>query len=614
MNDSNAIGIKRLTILETTSFSNMASRDFDKEDDRKDDGIFLGQFLRREFVRAPKEYHRGQNIEEYITSVSDYCDAMRARECDRIYIIINNLDDEVKYELFALPEYNAHSKDMKWIIRTLIQLNKTRSTVVTPLLELMKIRQTESQTVMDFATRLRVKAFQLMGHDDPLKREKFLIKAFLKGLCNRRLAASIPLMEPETLTEAIEIAKREKGNSREDEGVHKTDGMCAIVNNEFADEQRMSGMEHEISMLREKIDYLISIVKAGNQNFECEKRAKGAGQQRMQQRTFQSRKFETKCFNCNMLGHLAKDCKAPCKICHKTNHTSYNCFKRNMNARGVRAFQDISETDRGDVYESETSMSVERNIDYQDEVFCVQENDRSRQETPLLGPNYDASSVNVTVSEANFRENDDFEQAKSNHVDTSHKKTYKDALLTRNKRSGSQDKRIEKWVQYVNGNGNKPKRHYSTQTVITNRRPELAANKPIVKAKVENTPVKLFCDSGAECNTINLELFKKIKESQPSLMVYRDDSRIKCASGALIKCVGIVNLTLTLGEHQSIHPFKIIPNMFPEIIAGIKLMKRMGLRVNPAKDCVEIGGTKIPFISKVREETFHNQGNDVVPF
>ena len=58
----------------------MASRGDDKEDDKKDDGTFLFQYLRREFVKPPKEYHRGQNIEEYITSVSEYCDAMGARE------------------------------------------------------------------------------------------------------------------------------------------------------------------------------------------------------------------------------------------------------------------------------------------------------------------------------------------------------------------------------------------------------------------------------------------------------------------------------------------------------------------------------------------------------
>ena len=74
----------------------------------------------------------------------------------------------------------------------------------------------------------------------------------------------------------------------------------------------------------------------------------------------------------------------------------------------------------------------------------------------------------------------------------SKEKTYKGALMTRTKRKNdTQDKRIENWVQYVNDNGNKPKRHYATQTVITNRRPELAANKPILRAEVENTNTSL---------------------------------------------------------------------------------------------------------------------------
>ena len=70
-------------------------------------------------------------------------------------------------------------------------MHKTKTTEVTPLLELMKTRQAENQTIMDYASRLRVKAFQLLGHEEPQKREMFLIKAFIKGLYDRRLAAGI---------------------------------------------------------------------------------------------------------------------------------------------------------------------------------------------------------------------------------------------------------------------------------------------------------------------------------------------------------------------------------------------------------------------------------------
>ena len=174
--------------------------------------------------------------------------------------------------------------------------------------------------------------------------------------------------------------------------------------------------------------------------------------------------------------------------------------------------------------------------------------------------------------------------------------------------------KIENWVQYIlyTVKGTHPGNILRQKQLLRNvGQSEQRTN--LVKATLEKVPVKLFCDSGAECNTINLELFNKIQESCPTLIVYEDKSKIKCASGVLMNCSGIVNLTLSLGGRQSVHPFKIISKMFPELIAGIKLMKGMDIRVNPANDCIKVGSVKIPFISRVRAES-KVQGNDRVPF
>lgn len=58
--------------------------------------------------------------------------------------------------------------------------------------------------------------------------------------------------------------------------------------------------------------------------------------------------------------------------------------------------------------------------------------------------------------------------------------------------SQGMDKGIRNWVQYINGHGGKPRKHYSSGTVITKHRPELAANKPIVKARIGNFSGEIF--------------------------------------------------------------------------------------------------------------------------
>ena len=91
-----------------------------------------------------------------------------------------------------------------------------------------------------------------------------------------------------------------------------------------------------------------------------------------QQQLPRARKPEFKCFNCEGLEHAAKDCKHPCKICKKTNHTSYNCFRR-KNREHVKVFQDEGSEDSQD----QVNLSPEQNSvaqDSLDELLCLGEN------------------------------------------------------------------------------------------------------------------------------------------------------------------------------------------------------------------------------------------------
>ncbi len=109
--------------------------------------------VRKDFYNVPKKSHRGQNINEYVKPVRSNCEAIGAAEDDQRYILINNLDD-VPFELFVLS-------DTKWIEHTLTLLHKVKTTEITPLHELLKIKLADYQHVADFATNLRVKALAL---------------------------------------------------------------------------------------------------------------------------------------------------------------------------------------------------------------------------------------------------------------------------------------------------------------------------------------------------------------------------------------------------------------------------------------------------------------------
>lgn len=541
-------------------------------------------FLRKDFLKPPKEFHRGQNIQEYIKSIEEYCDAIDAKS-DATYILINNLDDDVKYELFALPDYNDHSKDYKWIKETLFKLHKNKVTEVSPLLELLKIKQLDSQSITEFASSLRIKAFQMMGHENPDKREQFLVTSFLKGLSNRRLSAAIKSMKPDSLNKAIEMAKREKIEIKKE--MRAEDALYAFSDERKEKDMMMENMAKEIMMLKEKIDYLISLQsrKNVNENNNSPRTFRRTNENRT--RTFQ-RNDNLKdicCYNCNSYdGHLARNCKEPCRICNDTSHSSYRCPKRRLRKREhLRVVQQV-ETESSDNGSCSSIADEYSDQSDQSELYCLQEEK-------------DTTERETTIPEAYV--------AKQKKMKKSHLKKLREKQ--------SNGKSLEIWTQYINGQGRQPRKHY-TETLITKRRPERAANKPIVKAECEGKLLKVFIDSGAECNTIDYDLFCTLQKRNRSLVLHKDYSEIKCASGNVIKSDGFVNLEMKFGKVKSVHPFKVIHNMFPELIVGIKLMKKMKIRVNPALDCIEVGNVSIPFISKVQSEHVYETENEQAPF
>lgn len=511
-------------------------------------------FLHKDFIKPPKEFKRGDNVEEFIRNVKEYCKAINASDDDLSYILINNLVDDVKYELFAFQDYTPSTEYIEAKLRWIFGY---KNTATYPLIELLHVKQAMNQSVKEYASTLRVKAFQLMGNENIDRREKYLITAFQKGLLDRTKAAALKIMEPKSLTEAIELIKRDDSISGQQK-IADTEQVW-VMKEEKDNEIRY--LKNEIRILKEKVEYLMSL--------STHEKNKSAVQDINMKRISSPRK----CYNCQGSNHIAKDCPKPCSICKNPNHTSYACFKRKDSKR--RFTDKVRLLDEDEITEESSSEIVETD---REDLYLIEKGDW------------------ITIENSNRKQS---------------KKTYSAALKTPKKKG------IDNWVQYINGNGNKPKRNIPiehSKTLITRRRSEYAANKPIVLGKCHDYEVKIFFDSGAECNVIDESLFQKIKQVTPEVRLTPSNSNIRCASGSVMKSIGIAWLSIEVGGQISRHPFKVVKNVFPELIVGIKMMKKSGAVVIASNDCVRVGGKNVPFISKVRDEISEKSGNETGPF
>lgn len=182
-------------------------------------------------------------------------------------------------------------------------------------------------------------------------------------------------------------------------------------------------------------------------------------------------------------------------------------------------------------------------------------------------------------------------------------RNYKKTTKNKNKSQTTQIKKAktnpDTFINYIDDQ-QKRKNSYCP-TLISKNNTEKAANKPIIRGKVENEVGKIFCDTGAEINFIATETANKFKQLRPECIVTNEKYNIKCANGSRMTNKGVIRLKLNIANNISEQRFVIVDNLFPRIIIGLKTMKDIGLKIVPKHSGVEIGSKFIPFISKVHD-------------
>jgi hypothetical protein len=156
----------------------------------------------------------------------------------------------------------------------------------------------------------------------------------------------------------------------------------------------------------------------------------------------------------------------------------------------------------------------------------------------------------------------------------------------------------DQWAAYICGNGSKPRANGSP-TLISNSRPEGAANKPLVFGTVEGVESKIFFDTGAEINVLDESFFKTLQLCNPNLKIEPTNTAIRCANDTRMKALGKATLNINLQGVWTRQTFTIVKGIFPKVIVGIRQMKQSGISVDPLNDCIWFKERSIPFVSKV---------------
>jgi hypothetical protein len=517
----------------------------------------------------PRVFKRGGDIKEHLRKVKDYVDAIGLDIPSSCAFLVNTFEDSIQYELYSYVDYSTNSKNFSWLSSKLMDLLSDKVSTAGPLMQLLKIKQQPDQKVRDFEREIRVQAIRIMGiNSDPSTREQFMITAFINGLSNRRAAIALKELQPKTLEDCFNMVKKEV-----DASLPET--VCGItgINNDAV----MQGLLNQIKQLQSQVSYLLSLngsrtrpsyaEAAKGKSFTPRQMPEFSPQQHQQQQHSPPWKkphavippqTNRQCYNCQRFGHIARFCQnaAVCGRCKRTGHNSRFC--PNNISKHVRGFYE--ETHNSDNQSCSASVTPEIDVS-----------------TPIRQEDFIDSSVCTVSSSPN------------KYVNKSHS-------VNKPKKRSSSSNDVDDWVRYIYGRGNKP---HSEPTVISSSRPELARNKPLVNALVENIPSKLFIDSGAEVNVVDFSFVNKMWKSNPNLKIEPTSSSVRCANDTRMKTLGRIRLRISLGGKVMHQMFTVVNGIFPKIIMGIRQMKQHNIAIDPKNDCIWVGDQPVPFVSSI---------------
>lgn len=526
----------------------------------------LTKFMRKDEMSLVKKFKTGNNIEKHLRTVAAKMDELRVEDDDKGNVLLDTLDERVKHEIFALPNFKQNKSSYEWIVRNLRHIFHSKLSKVNPLVELLQIKQLPQQKLRDFVSAIRVEAWRIMGEEDEEKREEFCVTAFIDGLYNRRCGVALKQLLPKTLEEAYSMVKHEDSENAHEENMR----LIASAPYDTNLEQTITSMASEIKNLKNQINILATeIAKLSRPSYADRARQPPRLPEKMAMTRPQGgmdEKRQTVCYNCNKTGHIARGCPSPtiCRYCKATGHNILQCTLKPRERPQLRYAGNLRNLQNDE--DAIDSASIETSNRYA--LLDVEDEDNTAPSISYLGSDVKAMQTPQPKPRRSLQK----------------------------KQNGDPD--ISRWTNYINGNGVQPKKfHRGSRTVISKSNKELSANKPIVPCRINGHQKNVFFDSGCDNNVIDQQF-----ATQLGLSISEQRGQLNCANSTPLHTLGYTFMKLTIGSRTIECKFTVAEKIFPNVFIGLRSMKRERISIHPERDSIYINGERVEFLSKIETQ------------
>jgi len=511
---------------------------------------FISSLYKKDLIQRPKVFNStDDNVEDHIKSVENYLSSIAVRDnIGKITVLFETLEQRVKNAIIFESSYDANSSNYEWVKEKLIELFPKRVNQTSSFIDLLNLKQ-NGQSLDEFILEIK-NCLASNNFVEKSQREKVAVQILIKGLDNKQLAKAVNMQEPSSLKSARNLIQSVKNS---DSQIHQ-------INN-VRKEHSGNGLHEEVRQLQKQVAYLTQMLLAIKSKFNND-RVTNQNQTLYNRNNMVNRQQlpinRSKNLNEWQQVRYKHNDRVRCFRCNKTGHIQRNC-RSDTHVKQLHVTQ-YANQNKTDEYSDNDNQSY------------IESNESS---IPALR----------TIEK---------------HMPHKPKKYSQDIIDLENYINGKSDK-----LSYSGALMSEKRNNCAAITIKPSR---VKKNKPIVKGRIHDLTTSLFLDSGAEVNVIDSSYLKSLNLPSDCILPVRSSTHtLKCANNSKMVVSKKVILPITIGVVQRQLPFLIVDQLSPNVIVGIRGMKKLGADIITSRSAVMCGGIEVPFVDVTEPDSLSSK-------